>query len=51
MSFIHLGEILQGFTGNKLVGVDQARSCSGNTPRFHLQELVTGANMHCDFTV
>jgi hypothetical protein len=51
MPFIHLAEILQGFTGNKLVGVGQARSCSDNTPRLHLQELVTGANMHSDFTV
>jgi hypothetical protein len=48
---IHLAEILQGFAGNKLVGVGQAGSCSGNTPRLHLQEHVTGANMHSDFTV
>jgi hypothetical protein len=51
MPFIHLAEIHQGFTGNKLVGVGQAGSCSGNTPRLHLQELVTGANMYRDFTV
>jgi hypothetical protein len=51
MPFMHLAEILQGSTGNKLVGVGQARSCSGNTPRLHLQEFVTGANMHRDFTV
>jgi hypothetical protein len=37
--------------GNKLIGVGQVRSCSGNTLRLHLQELVTGANMHRDFTV
>jgi hypothetical protein len=51
MSFIYLAEILQGFTGNKLVGVSQAGSCSGNTPRLHVQELVTDANMHSDFAV
>jgi hypothetical protein len=51
MSFIHLVKILQGFTGNKLVGVGQAGSCSGNTLRLHLQELVTGTNMHSDFAV
>jgi hypothetical protein len=51
MSFMHLAEILQGFVGNKLVGVDQVGSYSGNTPRLHLQELVTGTNMHSDFTV
>jgi hypothetical protein len=51
MPFIHLAEILQGFAGNKLVGVSQAGSCSGNTPMLHLQELVTGANMHSDFAV
>jgi hypothetical protein len=51
MPFIHLAEILQGFVGNKLVGVSQAGSCSGNIPRLHLQELVTGANMHSDFAV
>jgi hypothetical protein len=42
MPFIHLAEILQGFAGNKLVGVDQAGSCSGNTPRLHLLEFVLG---------
>jgi hypothetical protein len=51
MPFIHLTEILQGFVDNKLVGVGQAGSCSGNRPRLHLQELVTGANKHSDFTV
>jgi hypothetical protein len=51
MPFIHLTQILQGFAGNKLVGVGQAGSCSGNTPRLHFQELVTGANVHRDFTV
>jgi hypothetical protein len=51
MPFIHLAEILQGFVGNKLVGVGQARSCHGNTPMLHLQELVTGVNVHRDFTV
>jgi hypothetical protein len=51
MPFIHLAEILQGFAGNKLVGVGQVRSYSGNTPRLHLQELVTGTNMHRDLTV
>jgi hypothetical protein len=43
--------MLQGFAGNKLVGVGQAGSCSGDTPRLHLQKLVTGANVHRDFTV
>jgi hypothetical protein len=51
MLFIHLAKILQGFVGNKLVGVGQVRSCSSNTPRLYLQELVTGTNMHHDFTV
>jgi hypothetical protein len=51
MPFIHLARILQGFAGNKLVGVDQAGSCSGDTPRFHLQKLVTSANVYSDFTV
>jgi hypothetical protein len=51
MPFIHLAELLQGFAGNKLVGVGQARSYRGNTPRLHLQELVTSANMYSDFTV
>jgi hypothetical protein len=51
MPFIHLAKILQGFASNNLVGVGQARSCSGNTPRLHLQELVTGTNMHSDFTI
>jgi hypothetical protein len=51
MPFIHLAEILQSFAGNKLVGVGQAGSYSSNTPRLHLQELVTGANMHSDFAV
>jgi hypothetical protein len=51
MPFIHLAEILQDFAGNKLVGVGQVRSCRGNTSRLHLQELVTGVNMHRDFTV
>jgi hypothetical protein len=51
MPLINLAEILQGFVGNKLVGVGQAGSCSGNTPRLHLQELVTGANMHNEFTI
>jgi hypothetical protein len=51
MPFIHLAVILQGFAGNNLVGVGQAGSCSGNTPRLHLQELVTSANMRSDFTV
>jgi hypothetical protein len=51
MPFIHLAEILQGFSCHKLVGVGQTRSYSGNTPRLHLQELVTGTNMHRDFTV
>jgi hypothetical protein len=51
MPFIHMTEILQGFAGNKLVGVGQVRSYSSNTPRLHLQELVTGANMHYNFTV
>jgi hypothetical protein len=51
MSFIHLVEILQSCAGNKLVGVGQAGSYSGNTPRLHLQKLVTGVNMYSDFTV
>jgi hypothetical protein len=51
MPFIHLVEILQGFVGNTLVGVGQAGCCSGNTPRLHIQELVTGANMQSDFAV
>jgi hypothetical protein len=50
MPFMHLAEILQGFTSNKLVGVGRAESCSGNTPMLHLQELITDANMHSDFT-
>jgi hypothetical protein len=51
MPLRHLAQILQGFAGHKLVGVGPAGSCSGNTPRLHLQELVTSANMHRDFTV
>jgi hypothetical protein len=51
MPFIHLAKILQGFAGNKLVGVGQASSCSSNAPRLHFQELITGANMDRDFTV
>jgi hypothetical protein len=41
----------KAFSVHKLVGVGQLRSYSGNTPRLHLQELVTGTNMHRDFTV
>jgi hypothetical protein len=51
MPFIHLAQIVQGFAGNKLIGVGQAGSCNGDTPRLHFQELVTGANVHRDFTV
>jgi hypothetical protein len=51
MPSIHLAKIFQGFAGNKLVGIGQARSYSGNTPRLHLQELVTSVNMHRDFIV
>jgi hypothetical protein len=36
MPFIHLAEIFQGLTSDKLVGVGQEGSCSSNTPRLHL---------------
>jgi hypothetical protein len=41
----------KGFAGNKLVGIGQVRSCSGNTPRLHLQELVTDVDVHRDFII
>jgi hypothetical protein len=51
MQLAHLIEALQGFVGNKLIGVGQMRPNGGDTPKSHLWESVTGAKVHCDFTV
>jgi hypothetical protein len=51
MRLTHLIEALQGFAGNKLIGVGQMRPNGGDTPKSHPWESVTGAKVHCDFTV
>jgi hypothetical protein len=51
MRLAHLIEALQGFVGNKLIGVGQTRPGGGNTQRSHLRETATGAMVHRDFTV
>jgi hypothetical protein len=47
----HLAEAHQGFVGNKLIGVGQTGPSGGNTPRSHLRESATSANVHRDFTI
>jgi hypothetical protein len=51
MQFTHLAEALQGFVGNKLIGVRQVRFDGGDTPRSHLRGPVTRANVHRNFVV
>jgi hypothetical protein len=51
MRFTHLIEALQGFAGNKLIGVGQTRPGGSNTSKSHLWDLVISANVHRDFTV
>jgi hypothetical protein len=51
MRLAHLTEALQGFASNKLIGVGQTSPGGGNTPRSHLRESATSANVHRDFIV